>query len=144
MYQKILFAVLLLLVGAMIYLIWRPESLLIFNWIEIIGQDKLIYRLRYYITQDLSTPPEWVIYSLPNCLWLISGFFLFEVLWQGHFATNGLNWLIVFCLIAVGSEFAQLFHIIPGTYDNYDLLMMLLCIIVLFITRTKKHLRVND
>ena len=37
-------------------------------------------------------------------------------------------WVFIFSVIAVGSEFGQLIGIVPGTYDNNDVVLMLIFI----------------
>lgn len=65
--------------------------------------------------------PEWVKYSLPDGLWVLSYMLFMNIIWDNR-TTIGYFWIFCLPIIALLSEFGQLFHIVPGTFDAMDLL----------------------
>lgn len=66
--------------------------------------------------------PGWFLYSLPDGLWIFSYICLILYIWKNTLTKQNLIWIFIIPFIAVFSEFAQLFKIIPGKFDNIDLL----------------------
>lgn len=105
----------LFFVGGMIYLMFRSESLVMFRWCEMLHIKKYVDSLRIsYIL------PQWVIYSLPDGLWLCSYVLFVSAIWNFDLKQG---WPYIFSLpaIAIGSELAQAFGWINGTFDWIDL-----------------------
>lgn len=60
----------LLFLGGSIYILFRPKSLQMFNWIDNLGLTNLVNRLREDVS-ELSLG-HITLYSLPDGLWLAS------------------------------------------------------------------------
>ena len=105
----------------------RERTLLMFSWFDCIGLTTPIAALRYSIMPYSSIIPKWLYLSLPNALWTFGGILLFSNIWKKYPMEKYL-WVFIFSVIAVGSEFGQLIGIVPGTYDNNDVVLMLIFI----------------
>ena len=125
--KKLLLSVSSIILGSFIYIFWRPENLIIFNWLKELHIYNFIINLRN-TTRPLSTFfPNWSYYSLPNGLWLFGGIIFFSTIWDSKkYQFQQLLWTTIFLIIAFGFELAQYFSIIPGTYDINDILFIII------------------
>jgi hypothetical protein len=112
-------SILLLVVGGVIYALWRSRSLLMFQWFDAIGIAPLIDRCRGYV--HFIHIAAWIRYSLPDALWASSGVFLFSAIWIGSRSPVAHIWICIGPLLAIGGELAQGVHLIPDTFDFNDL-----------------------
>lgn len=122
--KKFGIALIALLVGGLIYIFWRSETLMMFAWLEYFGLEKFIRSMRD-ITLELSLP-NWVLFSLPNALWLFSGLLLFDFIWGSEASVSKLFWFFIFWMIAVCTELSQALRLIPGTFDWQDMTFIIL------------------
>lgn len=106
--------------GGSIYLLFRPDSLLMFSWIEFAGFLPIVEQLRYSTASICEVMPSLVVYSLPNGLWCYALVRFIVLTWrdEASFAQT-VAFLAVF--IAVLPEMLQGVHIIPGTFASEDL-----------------------
>jgi hypothetical protein len=124
--KRIIISLTALFFGGMIYILWRTETLFMFSWFGRLGLGDAIVWLRASAEQFSVYLPDWFIFSLPNALWIFSGLILFDSIWGANLSGSKLSWLLVYCIIAVGSEVAQAFRIIPGIFDYKDLVFMII------------------
>ncbi len=115
-----------LFLGGMTYLLWRSDTLTMFSWFDRLGLGGSIAWLRVGAGSFSNYLPDWFIFSIPNALWFFSGLMLFDYIWGVDSSGKKLFWLSIFCAIALGSEVAQAFQIIPGTFDYQDLAFMII------------------
>ena len=108
------------IVGGSIYLLFRPDSLLMFSWIEFAGFLPIVEQLRYSTASICEVMPSLVVYSLPNGLWCYALVRFFVLTWRDEASfVQIVAFLAVF--IAVLPEMLQGLHIIPGTFASEDL-----------------------
>lgn len=124
-HQKIL-SLLPLLIGGLIYILFRVDTLRMFNWFEKIGLLEHIDHLRQFTLHFANGIPEWILYSLPDGLWLFSYTTLLLGIWDNRITNKNLSWIAIIPTIAILSELGQLAGAIPGTFDIMDLLLYLL------------------
>lgn len=124
-------------IGGIIYTLWREQNLLMFEWFKIIGVLCTIDNIRNITSIYYSIIPKWVCYSLPNALWLFGGIFLLISIWK-HSCFEQYIWIGVFIIIAIGSEIGQLVGVIPGTWDFFDMLLMIVSILLAISLNRKK------
>lgn len=105
-----------LFVGGGLYLICRSERLVMFDWCKAIGIYPFIQQLRPKGNFD-----SWLVYSLPDGLWLFSYIVLMGAIWAFDMRKS-LCCSVPMIIIAIGSELLQLPHIVRGTFDMMDLL----------------------
>ena len=113
--------------GGMIYVSFRPKSLLMFSWFDGIGIGKIVNLVRgYCVCVKL---PSWAQYSLPAGLWLLAYMLLVDIIWG---KAGFIRKLFVYSLafVAVLSEIFQFLGILPGTFDWVDICFYGLAIIV--------------
>lgn len=70
-----------LIIGSLIYILWRSDTIRIFDWLNLIGLSITVERLRGLSMLIYPYIPEWVVYSLPNSLWAFSYAFLITIIW---------------------------------------------------------------
>ena len=118
--KYIFFEVLLpLFLAGLLYLLFRPVDTVIYKIVVVIGGDNFIHSLRQLI--NISSLPEWFVYSLPGGLWLLA--FQNTITWIKRFEGR---WLIHSVLLAfslgIGLEILQSVHLTNGVFDWVDVL----------------------
>ena len=120
--RKTILGVVLVLIGGMGYLLFRPTRLLIYQLASRAGMEPLLRQWREHTMQwDM---PEWVVYCLPDGLWS-AGYVLIV---SGLFRPHPLKWLVAGIIPLVGalSELAQWMGMLPGRFDVVDIVCYLL------------------
>lgn len=110
------------MVGGAIYILTRPDSLLMFDWFTKFGINEYIIKLRYGINLNKYLN-DWIIYNSPAWIWSFSFTFLLGVVWQYKINRESIFFLLVPLLLGVISEILQLTGMIKGTFDFIDLIM---------------------
>jgi hypothetical protein len=113
-----------LLVGGGIYLAFRTEGLLMFDWAHAVGLLPGLSALRSYTLPYAQNLPEWLLYSVPDGAWVYSSTAFFGRMWRGGPRLPRLAWTWWAAVVAIGSELAQhpWFEWVPGTFDAVDVL----------------------
>ena len=111
--------------GGIIYLIWRPTTLLMFSWCKIIGVYGVILQMRSVLGGMKEYLPVWFIYSLPQALWCFSGLCSIHAIWINNIGNHERFWIIFTFMLPFLTEFLQLLHVIPGTFDFVDLIFII-------------------
>ena len=124
----LLHIILPLLIGGGIYIGFRSESLLLFQWIEYIGGINLVLELRSLVT-DISLP-DWILYSLPDALWLYAFAYSILLIWNKQISRTSLACLAIVFIIGIGHELGQFYGIISGTFDPLDLVLSILALLL--------------
>jgi hypothetical protein len=113
--------------GGLVYVCWRDPNLLMFKWFRALGLEGSIQSLRLGTDSLQTALPHWLVYSLPDGLWVYALTALMILLWRG---TGSLPlkmfWLSLGLLLGAGSELAQLAGVLPGAFDKADLLICLI------------------
>lgn len=92
-----------------------------FNWLKSLNLDSFNNIIRFYIIQHKNTLPEWLLFSLPDGLWVFSYTTLILLIWKNKINIQNIFWIIIIPAIAVLSEIAQYYKLIKGTFDIIDL-----------------------
>lgn len=125
-----LVALLLILTGGMIYVLYRPENLLLFRVTDSLGIKPLIDVLRSNSSRVML--PSFIVNSLPAGLWTAS--YLLMMYITTKFQTRRIRLMLALPLpiSAIALEFMQLLGWCPGTFDIYDLICYIvpLCVFV--------------
>jgi hypothetical protein len=118
MKKKIILAIAVcfpLILSGLIYLCFRPYSLLLFRWLDFIG-------FNYSGFQNIDIKmPEIFIYNLPNALFLIFGYMVLYVIWF----KNRFYYYIYSIIITVLNLFYEIM-----TYDASDIITILITFII--------------
>lgn len=109
------------LLGSAIYLLWRSKTILMFSRLRFAGLYTPIAALRAECASVKHLIPGVILYSFPDGLWLYSFTALMGLIWFNEPRRSiRAFWILLPALLAVGSEFAQRFKLIPGTFDWWD------------------------
>jgi hypothetical protein len=113
-----------LLLGGFLYILFRQRTLVMFDWFDLIGMTPAIDRLRAISLCFKSDIWPWVIYSLPDALWVFSFSSFVIHLWSEERAIAlMLSVLVVFLSAAL--EIMQYFRMVPGSFDFLYLILIL-------------------
>lgn len=74
--------------------------------------------------------PEFLVYNLPDGLWFYALLSTITFIWNGNISAYYLLWLLLVILLTYLTEIFQALHLIPGTFDWYDLLVYSITLIV--------------
>lgn len=117
--QKVALAISFLLCGCAIYLLFRSKTLNIYHWCATLGFSSAIDTLRLWV-QNWNVP-DFVRFCLPDGLYCAAYILLIDAIWHKE---KGIMKNIIISLVpivTISSELLQLFGIIRGTFDIYDL-----------------------
>ena len=115
-----LVALLLILTGGMIYVLYRPESLLLFRVTDSLGMTPLIDIVRSNTSKVML--PSFMINSLPAGLWTASYLMMMYITTKFHTRRIRLMLALPLPVMAIVLELMQFFGWCPGTFDIYDLI----------------------
>lgn len=119
-----------MLFGGIIYLIWRPPTLLMFSWCRSLGIYGGVQHLRSTFCGIKEFLPAWFIYSLPQALWCFSGLCSIHAIWINKNDFHEQVWIIIILIMSLLTEILQLFNVIPGTCDIIDLVLIIVIYIL--------------
>ena len=114
-----------LLLGGLVYISFRQDTLKMFSWFDRVNLSEVISELRLFTLPLTDHLPNWFLYSLPDGLWLFSYLSVLLVVWDNKISKQNIHWLLLVPAVAVFSEIGQLLGIVPGTFDIFDLLFYL-------------------
>ena len=136
---EIILAVLAMFAGGMIYVLWRPDSLVMFSWFNALGMRDTIANLRQMNSPYPALFSDWVIYALPQALWFFSGLLGFHCIWRTRSKRNYWLYFSVFFTIALATEIGQSLNIVPGHFDRYDLVLLIIAGLVALAITSSIH-----
>ncbi len=128
---ELICATVAIVVGGALYLLFRPQTLLMFSVIDALGLHAMVDSLRHSFSS--LCPPAFVLNSLPGGLWALSFVLFIDVLFARCHPLKRFLWTLVIPLSGVVSELMQAVGWLPGTFDTADLLCYLLPIAVSFL-----------
>jgi hypothetical protein len=110
-----------LLLGGIIYILFRVSEPLFFQWIRAAGSDKWFDIARQNLLPLGQHLPEWIVFSLPNGLWAFAYALLITGIWSGSKSWLRYCWIASIPLLVLGYEVLQFPGIIPGTFSIQDI-----------------------
>ena len=119
--QIVIGHLLTLLLGGLVYISFRQDTLKMFSWFDRVNLSGVISELRLFTLPLTDHLPNWFLYSLPDGLWLFSYLSVLLVVWDNTISKQNIHWLLLVPAVAVFSEIGQLFGVVPGTFDIFDL-----------------------
>ena len=120
--QIIIGHVFTLLLGGLIYILFRQDTLKMFSWFDNINLSTAISELRLLTAPFSGHFPNWFLYSLPDGLWLFSYLSVLLAVWDNVISKHNIYWILFMPLIAIFSEVGQFIKMVPGTFDFIDLI----------------------
>ena len=139
MFIILLNAVLPIILGGIIYISWRKESLYMFHWFNGLGLNGIILALRDFLLPAKNYLPAFILYSLPDALWVYSLTFVMIWIWRDGPKAKLLFWGSIGPILGIGGEIGQFFGVVIGTFDIVDLLLcsVSVCVAILLIKGTE-------
>ncbi|MBO7145864.1 MAG: hypothetical protein J6W13_13720 [Salinivirgaceae bacterium] len=111
-------AILLLAASGLIYILFRPDTTLLFCTLVKAGFAESLYQLRAAASVGL---PYWVVYCLPNALWVAAYILITDMVLTGWTMRPKLLTASVIMIVGVASEMLQSAALLPGTFDVADI-----------------------
>ena len=120
-----------MLFGGLIYIFFRSTNLLMFDWFKAVGIYNYILSFRDYIESCFL--PNWIIYSLPDGIWIYSLTSFMIIIWgKGKNKWEKIFWLSMGPVLGTGAEIGQFLLIVPGHFDLIDLFFCIFASILPF------------
>lgn len=116
-HRVIIFVFLPLMIGGLIYVCFRDDSIIMNNWLnknQLMDLDKI--KIRH------EEVPDWLLYNLPDGLWIFSYVSMMLLLWGKKFNNKLMFWVFILPISIILHEFGQLIHFFSGRFDKIDLL----------------------
>ena len=145
---QMVFGLLLILLGGLIYLSFRPTTLLLFHALDRMGLMLLITDWRAWMSAY--QPTEFVLYSLPGGLWAaayiliilsLTGLIILSLTGRTPL-TQRVTIASMIPLAGIASELLQWGGLLPGIFDATDLLCYTLPLLFLIIYVIIKNFRI--
>jgi hypothetical protein len=118
-HQKVALGISFLVCGCAIYLLFRSKTLNIYNWCSALGLSTPIDTLRIWV-QNWNIP-EFVRFCLPDGLYCAAYILFIDAIWHKDKSIIKNIIVLLVPLVTISSELLQLFGIVRGTFDIYDL-----------------------
>lgn len=85
------------------------------------------------------SPVEWVVYSLPDALWMFSLSLFILTVWEFRLKAGALFWLVTAGITGILLESLQYTGLIPGTFDRLDLILTAIAAVLPLFFVLKPH-----
>ncbi|MBN1150745.1 hypothetical protein JXA84_05950 [candidate division WOR-3 bacterium] len=108
-----------LFIGGAIYILFRTENLKMFQWFESMNLGLFVKNMRTFSPLQSYECPYWVVFCLPNALWIYSLTAYLLLVWKN--SRGAIFWFLLGPAIGLSSELLQLTGAFPGTFDGADL-----------------------
>jgi hypothetical protein len=130
-FKQLLIVLVPLLLGSIIYIFCREPNFNLVNWF---GLNEILKDLN--VRANL---PNWVIYNLPDGLWVFAFTYLVLFIFGFKFR-KGFIFLTLFSpiIISLISEIGQLYDFMQGTFDLLDVLFYLIGFLLPVLLNFKK------
>ena len=123
-----MYALAFIIAGGLIYLLYRPQNLLLFRITDYMGLNPYIDSLRDDASNLLL--PSIIINSVPAGLWTASYLIMMYSCTKFYNRKTRLLLSLPLPISAIILEFMQLFGLCPGTFDIYDLVCYIIPLIL--------------
>ena len=111
--------------GGLIYLLFRPSTVVFFRWLEPLQLGGLIHMARAAAEPVSPLVPGFMVYSLPALLWTFSFAYAVGRLWAGDSRWIRAIMLALVLAASASFEIAQAMGWLSGVFDTDDLLATL-------------------
>lgn len=110
--------ILILWIGGVIYVAFRPQSIYLFRYLDALTLSDYVLIVRKYFSNTVL--PDFIIYALPDGLWITSYIFIMVGIWN-VFNRQQLILCSILPVISILSELGQFCGIVKGTPDYADI-----------------------
>lgn len=130
--NRIVCGIILLCIGGFMYLAFRPDSIVLFRLIDWLDLTYFISCIREFLSNIII--PEFIIYSIPDGLWISSYILIMTGIWTIPNSNQ-----VLFCsflpFIGFISEIGQYLGVVKGTPDYADLICYITPFLIYIVTR---------
>lgn len=120
-------SIVMFLSACLIYVCNRSFDMVIYQWLDIDVYNDFFSLFR----ENAIDLPEWMLYNLPDALWLFSYMLFVDAVWGNNNLKYG--FVISMFIFALAMECAQMVNFCPGTGDFFDILSYIIAVIVYFL-----------
>jgi len=99
-----------LLIGFIIYVLFRDKNIQLFIFFERIGVSNFINNIREHTLPFSEYIPKLILYNLPDAIWVYSFSIIMGIIW--YRTRYFIYWLSIGFVLGLSSELFQLFNII--------------------------------
>ena len=131
---EVVVAVVMLIMGGAIYLLFRTQRLVLFRVIDTLGMTDIINSWRKEAASV--NLQEWCVYVLPNALWAGAYVLTMDAILRSNSRNTRLLVTGFIPLLGVVAELLQAVNIIPGTFDWLDIVAYTLPYIIYILNTT--------
>jgi hypothetical protein len=110
-----------LLLGGIIYVLFRASEPVFFKWIPGLASDSWFNIVRHRSLSFSQFLPDWFVFSLPNGLWAFAYALLISGIWAESKSWLKTFWMASIPLLVLGFEILQYTRTIPGVFCLYDI-----------------------
>jgi len=110
------------IVGFIVYLLWRSPNLRWVGWMKAVGLDRSFHEIRAWSDPLRGYVPEWLLFSLPDGLWVYALTAGMVLIWAGERGLVSRLWVACGLILGAGAELLQALDFIPGTFDWHDMI----------------------
>lgn len=138
---KIIFGLLFLFCGCSIYLLFRSETLNIYQWCSEVGMSGHVDLLRCVVLGW--AVPDFVKYSIPDGLYCAAYILMIDAIWGKQ---KGLSKYLIVSIIPIAAivyEILQYFGIKNGTFDVCDLMCYWVPVLVYGVNEIIKYVQIK-
>ncbi len=114
-------AVIALLTGGIIYILFRASEPLFFRWLNVAGFEHWLAVIRQHSPNHDPILSEWIDFSLPNGLWAFAYALVITSIWSGSKSRLRFPWMASIPVLVCCYELFQYAGILPGTFRFQDL-----------------------
>ena len=118
--KLILLGFLPILIGGFIYLISRPKTILLFEWIKLMQLETEANVVRKFFSSYVLS--EWTKFNLPDLLWVFSFTSVILIIWKDVKSKIKILYCVTPLFIGITSEVIQYFDKSFGTFDFKDII----------------------
>lgn len=97
--------------------------------------DNIRYLRASHLFPHIEEAPGWVVYSLPDGMWLLSYLFAMESIWNNEGKHIRLLFVWIMPTAIIIHEFCQLMRLAKGTWDIKDFTSYIIAIIIYLLTK---------
>jgi|SRR5687767_5744814 len=131
--------ILSLSLGAVIYFITRSENIYLNQWLSQFNNGKALFFFQHLFAN--SQLPDWIIYSLPDGLWMFGLVTIILLLWDFRLNKHSMLWIFLATCTGIFFEVFQALGFVRGSFDWTDLLFIVLAAVIpLLFARNKSRL----
>ena len=117
--SKIFLGVVFLVIGCVIYLLFRTKTLYIYQWCAALGLSNVVDHIRFCV-HGLNTP-DFIKFNLPDGLYCAAYILIMDAIWQNDNSSIKHFIITLLPVVTIASEVLQYYGLVNGTFDVLDL-----------------------